>query len=162
MDSTLSSVHQVLQELNRLIKYEQFRLPVQLLPKPHHTTCQNLEFMAVASLLGQVFFQADTAEHGTELWKSDGTAAGTVMLKDILTGSAGSDAVRAALSHSARPLALTSHVSVLLIVAWGSHTCCARRARKVSSSSTTSCFSRPTTAPTEPSSGRATGRQTAR
>src|SRR5437879_1125330 len=28
--------------------------------------------------------------HGTELWKSDGTAAGTVLVKDINLGAAGS------------------------------------------------------------------------
>jgi ELWxxDGT repeat protein len=35
---------------------------------------------AVSSTL---YFVADDLEHGTELWKSDGTAAGTVLVKDI-------------------------------------------------------------------------------
>jgi ELWxxDGT repeat protein len=32
------------------------------------------------------FFTATTATHGRELWKTDGTAAGTVMVKDINVG----------------------------------------------------------------------------
>ena len=30
-----------------------------------------------------LFFAAEDNEHGKELWKSDGTEAGTVMVKDI-------------------------------------------------------------------------------
>ena len=37
-------------------------------------------FTAVGSTL---YFQANDGTHGGELWKSDGTAAGTVMVKDI-------------------------------------------------------------------------------
>lgn len=39
---------------------------------------------------GQTFFAASSAEHGTELWVSDGTRNGTKMLKDIAPGTASS------------------------------------------------------------------------
>ena len=41
-----------------------------------------------------LFFIALTDEHGWELWKSDGTQGGTVMVKDILPGPAGSISLR--------------------------------------------------------------------
>ena len=37
-----------------------------------------------------VYFRADDAVHGLELWKSDGSAAGTVLVKDIYPGGGGS------------------------------------------------------------------------
>ena len=37
-----------------------------------------------------VFFRAYTGAHGLELWKTDGTAAGTSLVKDVVAGGAGS------------------------------------------------------------------------
>ena len=43
---------------------------------------------------GQLFFGANDGTHGPELWVSDGTAAGTTMVKDIIAGASGSNPVR--------------------------------------------------------------------
>ena len=39
----------------------------------------------------QLFFAGDDGQHGTELWKSNGTATGTVQVKDITPGAVGSN-----------------------------------------------------------------------
>jgi len=39
---------------------------------------------------GTLIFAADDGVHGTELWKSNGTSNGTVLVRDIETGTAGS------------------------------------------------------------------------
>ena len=52
------------------------------------------KFSAVSTLTkyhDQLLFIADDAVHGPEVWKTDGTAEGTVMVKDINPGSDGSD-----------------------------------------------------------------------
>ena len=50
-----------------------------------NTTFQFLNPPTVAN--GTLYFTANDGAHGVELWKSDGTAAGTMMVKDINPGS---------------------------------------------------------------------------
>src|SRR5437773_778096 len=45
---------------------------------------------SLADVNGILFFTADDGATGTELWKSDGTAAGTVLVKDIAAGAGSS------------------------------------------------------------------------
>ena len=56
---------------------------------------------------GVVYFSATHPAYGTELWKSDGTAAGTVMVKDIYPGS-----------RSSSPAYLTNVNGTLFFVAY--------------------------------------------
>ena len=53
---------------------------------PRSSAPQNL-----TNVNGTLFFTADDGAHGYEIWKSDGTEAGTVMVKDIVSGSSGSN-----------------------------------------------------------------------
>lgn len=48
-------------------------------------------FEPMANLNGTLFFAADDGEHGCELWMSDGTEAGTVMVQDISPGEGSSN-----------------------------------------------------------------------
>src|SRR5262249_3894575 len=49
-------------------------------------------YLTLANVGGglQVFFRANDPTHGTELWKSDGPAAGTVLVRDINLNTADS------------------------------------------------------------------------
>jgi ELWxxDGT repeat protein len=45
---------------------------------------------AVSSLLdvgGTLFFVTDDGAHGLEIWRSDGTAGGTSLVRDVYTGA---------------------------------------------------------------------------
>jgi ELWxxDGT repeat protein len=44
----------------------------------------------LTAMNGFVFFAADDGVHGKELWKTDGTASGTTLVKDVVPGSGGS------------------------------------------------------------------------
>lgn len=46
---------------------------------------------ATAQMGNTLFFSANTSDNGVELWKTDGTSGGTVMVKDIYPGSNGSN-----------------------------------------------------------------------
>jgi len=51
----------------------------------------SMDQLSLTNVSGTLFFFADDGVHGFELWKSDGTAGGTVIVKDINPGSASSD-----------------------------------------------------------------------
>lgn len=65
---------QLLKDINTQFVNNSFTNPNNLLSIGDHT-----------------FFTASTADNGNELWISDGTSAGTRLLKDIVVGSAGSN-----------------------------------------------------------------------
>src|SRR5439155_11629260 len=56
------------------------------LAKDINTSPSSSSLAAFVEVAGVVFFIADNPATGAELWKSDGTAAGTVLVKDIHRG----------------------------------------------------------------------------
>jgi ELWxxDGT repeat protein len=57
-----------------------------------HTRVNSSDPAVLTDVNGTLFFSANDGVNGQELWKSDGTDAGTVMVKDILPGAGTSDA----------------------------------------------------------------------
>src|SRR3989442_1709640 len=47
----------------------------------------NSSVLNLVDVNGTLFFRADDGVNGNELWKSDGTTAGTVLVKDIYPGA---------------------------------------------------------------------------
>jgi ELWxxDGT repeat protein len=59
-------------------------------PRYTFKTPNNSQPANLTNLNGTLYFVANDGTHGRELWKSDGTATGTVLVKDINTGTLGS------------------------------------------------------------------------
>jgi len=53
------------------------------------TGSQSFRPSSLASMGGVVYFSAFDPRYGAELWRSDGTPAGTVLLRDIIAGATG-------------------------------------------------------------------------
>ncbi len=107
--------------------------------------------------------------HGLELWKSDGTAAGTVLVKDINPGANGSSPERPHERRTARcssaPMTATNGTELWKSDGTAAGTVLVKDinpgangsgARLPDERRTARCSSRPTTAPTARSCGRAT------
>ena len=62
---------------------EQGRVRDGLYKPPRYPTCEKTDLVAVGDT---AYFWATDGMHGLELWKSDGSEAGTVMVKDIVEG----------------------------------------------------------------------------
>jgi ELWxxDGT repeat protein len=71
------------------LNFGQFALLKEI--NPGNSSSIATEKGAMAQMGNVLFFSANTASNGVELWKTDGTPAGTVMIKDINPGTADSD-----------------------------------------------------------------------
>src|SRR4030095_15982582 len=68
--------------------------PFKMVKDIHGTTSYNTTwstFDQFTEAKGILFYAANTTSYGAELWRTDGTEAGTWMVKDIYPGSSGSD-----------------------------------------------------------------------
>jgi ELWxxDGT repeat protein len=65
----------------------------------------------ITALAGTAFFRAKDGTHGVELWQSDGTSAGTQMVRNIRPDSGGT------FSRGSSPRALTNIAGTLFFSA---------------------------------------------
>ena len=79
---------------------------------PNSSDPQNLTVVG-----GTLFFTASDGENGVELWKSDGTAAGTVLVKDIRPGSTYDPSTDDDVPNSSEPANLTNVNGTLFFTA---------------------------------------------
>src|SRR5262249_13319240 len=85
----------------------------------------------LAAVGGTLFFAANDGVHGTELWKSDGTEAGTVLVKDINPNSAYGFPVASyphSLTHAGRTLVFAAHDGTNSLELWKTDGTAARSA----------------------------------
>ncbi len=78
---------------------------------PYYSNPNSSNPYSLTNVNGMLFFTADDGTNGTELWQSDGTAAGTILVKDIFPGSDGS------YPHGSNPSSLTNVNGTLFFTA---------------------------------------------
>lgn len=78
--------------LHVLSAYTQVQLVKDLVTVPYNQDEKASDIRDLVEMNGVLYFSANTTEAGRELWRSDGTEAGTWMIKDIYPGWKDSDA----------------------------------------------------------------------
>jgi ELWxxDGT repeat protein len=73
--------------VGRAAPAQPFELPVRLVKDIRPGPGGSLFLFTSVNVNGALLFAAFDGIHGHELWKSDGTAAGTVLVKDINPGA---------------------------------------------------------------------------
>jgi ELWxxDGT repeat protein len=84
-DGTLAGTHLV-QDINPLITCDSLGSNPGSGSHPCGSKPEHL-----ANVNGTLYFAANDGTHGHELWRSDGTPEGTVLVKDIMPGSSSAD-----------------------------------------------------------------------